>query len=128
MFYIPDTYRFNLSRQDEQLYTAWSRMDPPDAWEIERNRRIRAIQCKGNRFVKDYAAVFGKTAAAPMKPPAAPVLATPRPATNSGWTCGAKTTCGQMVSCEEARFYLTQCRVTQLDGDGDGTPCQRLCR
>ena len=33
MFYMSDTYRFNLSRQDEQLYTAWSRMDPPDAWE-----------------------------------------------------------------------------------------------
>ncbi len=130
MLYMSDTYRFNLSRQDQQLYTAWSRMDPPDVWEIERNRRIKAIQGRGNRFVEDYAALFGKTAAAtPATPPAAPVPATPAPvaASPSGWVCGTKTTCGQMTSCEEARFYLTQCGVTRLDGDGDGVPCARLC-
>jgi hypothetical protein len=37
------------------------------------------------------------------------------------------TTCGQMASCEEALFYLTQCGVTRVDGDGDGAPCNRLC-
>lgn len=139
MFYMADTYGFRLSNQDRQLYTAWSRQDPPDAWEVERNRRIKAIQGKGNRFVEDYAALFGKTAAAPpATPPAAPVPAAPGPATPavtapataslSGWTCGAKTTCGEMTSCEEARFYLTQCGVTRLDGDGDGIPCASLCR
>ena len=136
---MADTYGFNLSRQDQQLYTAWSRQDPPDAWEIERNRRIQAIQGKGNRFVEDYAALFGKTAAAtPATLPAAPVPATPVPATPavtapatanpSGWTCGAKTTCGQMSRCEEAKFHLTHCGVTRLDGDGDGIPCTSLCR
>jgi|GEM_PF-683068 len=140
MFYMADTYGFNLSRQDQQLFTAWSRQDPPDAWEIERTRRIKAIQGKGNRFVEDYAALFGKTgAAAPATPPAAPVPATPAPATPvpavstptaspQGWTCGAKTTCKQMTSCEEATFYLTQCGVKRLDGDGDGVPCASLCR
>ena len=42
--------------------------------------------------------------------------------------CGAKRTCGEMTSCEEARFYLTQCGVSRLDGDKDGTPCEALCR
>jgi micrococcal nuclease len=41
--------------------------------------------------------------------------------------CGKKRYCSQMVSCEEARFYLTQCRVKTLDKDGDGMPCESLC-
>lgn len=42
--------------------------------------------------------------------------------------CSDKRTCRQMVSCEEAHFYLTQCRVKSLDGDNDGVPCNSLCR
>lgn len=42
--------------------------------------------------------------------------------------CGSKHTCKEMSSCEEARFYLTQCGVSRLDGDKDGTPCEALCR
>ena len=43
-------------------------------------------------------------------------------------TCGTKRYCKEMASCEEARFYLTQCGLTRLDGDRDGTPCESLCR
>ena len=46
----------------------------------------------------------------------------------AGGPCGEKRTCGEMTSCEEARFYLTQCGVSRLDGDKDGTPCEALCR
>ena len=49
-----DTYGFRLSRQDVQLYTAWNHQYPPDAWEIERNRRIRVIQGLGNGYVAGY--------------------------------------------------------------------------
>ena len=42
--------------------------------------------------------------------------------------CGKKRYCSQMVSCEEARFYLTQCRVKTLDKNGDGVPCENLCK
>lgn len=41
--------------------------------------------------------------------------------------CGTKTTCGEMDSCEEATFYLEQCGLNKLDGDGDGTPCESVC-
>lgn len=128
MFYMEDMYGFRLSDQDRQLFAAWSRQDPPDRWEIERDRRIKAIQGRGNRFVEDYAAIFGQTAAAPAPTSATSTNPAPVAAHPSGWTCGAKTTCGQMTSCEEARFYLTQCGVTRLDGDGDGVPCASLCR
>jgi len=42
--------------------------------------------------------------------------------------CGVKRTCKEMVSCAEARFYLSECGLTRLDGDGDGTPCESQCR
>lgn len=42
--------------------------------------------------------------------------------------CGAKRYCRQMNSCEEARYYLQVCGVSSLDGDGDGRPCEALCR
>ena len=116
MFSMSATYGFNLSAQDRQLFTAWSRQDPPDAWEQTRNQRIAAIQGKDNPFISQYTAQFGPSTVA-TKPTAPP-----------GWTCGAKTTCGQMSSCKEATFYLTQCGVKSLDGDGDGVPCASLCR
>ncbi|MBI3479260.1 MAG: thermonuclease family protein [Nitrosomonadales bacterium] len=41
--------------------------------------------------------------------------------------CGNKKRCAEMSSCEEAKFYLSQCGVKSLDGDVDGTPCESLC-
>ena len=54
--------------------------------------------------------------------------ATTTDSTNVAGRCGTKRTCGEMTSCEEARFYLTQCGLSRLDGDQDGTPCESLCR
>ena len=44
------------------------------------------------------------------------------------FACGTKTYCREMASCEEAYFYLQQCALTRLDGDGDGMPCEAMCR
>ncbi len=42
--------------------------------------------------------------------------------------CGGKQYCRQMASCEEALFYLRECGLQDMDGDGDGLPCERsLC-
>jgi len=38
--------------------------------------------------------------------------------------CQGKTWCSEMTSCEEATFYLNNCPGTNIDGDGDGTPCE----
>jgi hypothetical protein len=43
---------------------------------------------------------------------------------NSGLSCGGKSTCGQMISCAEANFYLNQCGLYRLDRDRDGYPCE----
>lgn len=42
--------------------------------------------------------------------------------------CGSKRNCGQMTSCADACAHLRQCGLRGLDGDGDGVPCERLCR
>jgi len=44
------------------------------------------------------------------------------------FACGHKSQCSEMVSCEEARFYLKTCAARRLDGDSDGVPCESLCR
>jgi hypothetical protein len=100
---------------------------------VERTRRIKAIQGQGNRFVEDYAAIFGKAAPAStpqVTPPVVSVPAAPaKPAAvHPDGTCGTKTKCGQMTSCEEAKFYLNQCGIGSLDGNKDGVPCEKLCR
>lgn len=60
--------------------------------------------------------------------PAAAPASVPAATSAAGFTCGGKRYCREMTSCEEARFYLTQCGVRSLDGDGDGIPCETLCR
>ena len=41
--------------------------------------------------------------------------------------CGKKTRCNQMLSCDEAQFYLNSCGVKSLDGNKDGTACNSIC-
>ena len=66
------------------------------------------------------------SAAAPA--PASPAASAPTAATRGGFTCAGKRYCREMTSCEEAKFYLTQCGVSSLDGNHDGVPCAKLCR
>jgi len=42
--------------------------------------------------------------------------------------CGEKRFCKEMSSCEEARYFLNECGVKGLDGDGDGRPCESVCQ
>ena len=40
------------------------------------------------------------------------------------YSCQGKVYCSEMTSCDEAKFYLRNCPNTQMDGDGDGIPCE----
>ena len=57
---------------------------------------------------------------------------TPGPGERSGgdrgFSCGEKRYCGEMTSCAEALFHLNFCATGRLDRDGDGMPCETLCR
>ncbi|TOJ56760.1 cold-shock protein, partial [Vibrio parahaemolyticus] len=43
---------------------------------------------------------------------------------NMGFSCQGKTYCSEMVSCNEAKFYLSNCPNVKIDGDNDGIPCE----
>jgi endonuclease YncB( thermonuclease family) len=43
-------------------------------------------------------------------------------------SCGKKRYCKEMTSCAEAIYFLQTCGVSSLDRDGDGVPCESLCR
>ncbi len=69
------------------------------------------------------------TASAPAtRVPSAPIAASTSATASGGYTCAGKRYCREMTSCEEAKFYLTQCGVATLDGNRDGVPCETLCR
>jgi excalibur calcium-binding domain-containing protein len=46
------------------------------------------------------------------------------PKPDARFRCEGKTRCSQMSSCEEATFYIQNCPGTEMDGDGDGVPCE----
>lgn len=51
-FYMADRYKLKLSRQQQQLFSTWNRLDPVDQWELERDRRIAQYMGHSNPFVK----------------------------------------------------------------------------
>ena len=64
---------------------------------------------------------------AALPPPLAPLAATPR--SGAVRQCDGRTRCSQMTSCDEATWFLRHCPGVQMDGDGDGVPCERQwCR
>lgn len=55
-------------------------------------------------------------------------VTTTEPEKEAQFECGTKRYCKEMTSCEEAKYYLENCGLTQLDGDRDGVPCEALCK
>ena len=45
---------------------------------------------------------------------------------NPEFECGTKRYCKEMTSCEEAKYYIKNCGLSRLDGDG--IPCEALCQ
>lgn len=40
------------------------------------------------------------------------------------FSCDGRRYCSQMTSCKEATYFLRNCPGTEMDGDGDGVPCE----
>lgn len=55
-------------------------------------------------------------------------LSPPAPTATSSHRCDGRKRCSQMSSCAEAKFFLNHCPGAEMDGDGDGIPCEdQLC-
>jgi cold shock CspA family protein len=69
------------------------------------------------QFTRSRAPAAPQTDTAPTQLPAR--------VTSPAYRCDGRTHCSQMTSCAEATFFLRNCPGTQMDGDGDGIPCER---
>lgn len=50
-FYMHDWYGLSISRQPQQIFSAWDRMYPVTDWELERDRRIARVMGHSNPYV-----------------------------------------------------------------------------
>jgi deoxyribonuclease-1 len=41
-----------ITKQTRPMWLRWHAADPPDAWEKERNQRIREVQGNGNPYIR----------------------------------------------------------------------------
>lgn len=48
-----------------------------------------------------------------------------QPDQRSSFRCDGRTLCSQMTSCAEAKYFLANCPGVKMDGDRNGTPCER---
>ena len=84
----------------------------------------------GYRKFLEYRAVavdslYGQSAQATVAPSSAPSTLSPPRVAASAYQCDGRTRCGQMHSCADATQVLQNCPGTEMDGDGDGIPCEQ---
>jgi len=60
-FYVAWMYGVPIPEWQTRLFLWWHQSDPVDAWELERNARIRKIQGNGNPFVEASLAAMSKS-------------------------------------------------------------------
>jgi cold shock CspA family protein len=71
-------------------------------------------------------AVYGYNKYALRLEPTSNIVAAPNNQfATAAFRCDGRTRCAQMTSCEEAAYFLRNCPDTEMDGDGDGIPCER---
>lgn len=97
---------------------------PPTVEELNTKRQRQLTQEKENHTSPKLPArpdaTPDPTDEAPAKTlPSAPPLS---------FKCDSRKHCSQMTSCAEAKYFLSNCPNTKMDGDRDGIPCEeQLC-
>ncbi len=81
----------------------------------------------GAAAAADAARDAGAAPAAAAAPAVRAGLAAPAASASAAtaFRCDGRTRCSQMRSCEEATWFLRHCPGVQMDGNGDGVPCER---
>ena len=77
-----------------------------------------------NKWGVDINAMNGEWSRIPSSKVDAPTSqSTPEPQ-DQRFQCDGRIHCSQMTSCSEARYFISQCPGTRMDGDSDGEPCE----
>jgi endonuclease G, mitochondrial len=120
--WVPDVlYKLVYDATQNRAWAYWvdncdgSRMRRPITYQELVNRT-------GISFLPNITPVSGSGATTTVATPAT------SPAPARPMSCGSKHTCKAMANCAEAKHYLVDCGVRSLDRDGDGVPCESLCR
>lgn len=66
-----------------------------------------------------------KTTSTPEKPASTPVKQPNASTPSSNFSCDGRKYCSQMKSCAEAKYFLASCPNVKMDGDKNGTPCEK---
>lgn len=80
---------------------------------------VLAILLFGGILGYAYRQVHKAEPAAASVPNASIAASAPSP-----FRCDGRKMCSQMTSCAEATYFIQHCPDTQMDGDGDGSPCE----
>jgi hypothetical protein len=76
-----------------------------------------------SKYQSDSSSRSEHIAAETSAPPIDTLMRHDAPAAPS-FSCDGRTRCPQMHSCEEATYFLQHCPGVEMDGDGDGVPCE----
>jgi endonuclease YncB( thermonuclease family) len=114
-------YRRYLSDQRYLTWEAQARKGRRGLWALQADQIMAPWDWRAARRAGSVAAPNSR----PTSPPYLYVKSDRSP--SSAGKCGSKRYCRQMNSCQEAIYFLKQCGLGRLDGDGDGVPCESLC-
>jgi len=104
-------------RATERPHTSRKRQ-PPERRKLGRSLAFLLIAGLGTYAWSEYKAREQPAAAADWFAPNNDT------APGSLYSCDGRTMCSQMGSCGEAKYFIRNCPGTQMDGDGDGVPCE----
>jgi hypothetical protein len=72
-----------------------------------------------------YTEDLSRSETAPASESAARFAKPPTKGQDNRFSCDGRKYCSEMTSCDEAKFFLTNCPGMEMDGDRDGVPCER---
>jgi len=93
----------------------------------ERNQRISAAEERKKRIENESTpqeAVTEEKSTTALPSPSKPESSAPA-SLPSPFRCDGRKHCSQMTSCDEAKYFLKNCPNVQMDGEGDGVPCEK---
>lgn len=106
---------------------AYASSYPPD---VKYQDRFRAAQEKARVENKGlWASCQGSAPTAkPQQSSSKTSSVTAQTQGSGGFICDCGKSCSQINSCDEAYYQLSTCGCKTRDSDGDGVPCEALCR
>jgi endonuclease YncB( thermonuclease family) len=111
--------------QSDQRFQIWereARAAKRGLWDLQADQIIAPWDWRAGRRAKAAERSSARASSRTMG------VASSSRQSSSGFQCSTKTYCREMNSCEEAMFHLNRCGLSRLDGDGDGVPCEKICR